>query len=503
MSSVKNQRAVENRMREALEQDRARVQVSRISRFGLLEMSRQRLRPSLVEVTTQVCPRCSGQGRIRDIRSLALAILRVMEEESLKERSSMVRALVPLNIASYLLNEKRQDVAAIERRTQTHIVIVPNVNMETPQYEVQRIRDDRAVSEIDVPSYELTEITNQASEDAPRESPAQPARERPVVQPPQPATPAPSPKPQPTGRGSDKPGFLKKIVPNLFSESSAETARQPAATKARHRGTGRRAAATEGRGRSRNRPERKRSADSNRASSQAHSAKEAPRKGTDRRGGKAPTEEPRKKGAAAKPAAKSGRPAKRRAQQQNREPVGQDADAGPAAAGNRKPSDAELAQSKRRPRRDRGRIAAQADGPRRTPEGTGNSAPATTTPAPAAATKPAPVPPANGNAGKAEPNEATGTERSATQAADERSDHAADRATEIPAKDAAVAPPPDPDTVRAGAPGEAPSQGDAPPPDAPPPGDARAKPRRAANDPREVRRRQREAALQAAESGKS
>ena len=181
MSSVKNQRAVENRMREALEQDRARVQVSRISRFGLLEMSRQRLRPALVEVTTQVCPRCSGQGRIRDIRSLALAILRVMEEESLKERSSMVRALVPLNIASYLLNEKRQDVAAIERRTQTHIVIVPNVNMETPQYEVQRIRDDRAVSEIDVPSYELTEITNQASEDAPRESPAQPADRKSVV----------------------------------------------------------------------------------------------------------------------------------------------------------------------------------------------------------------------------------------------------------------------------------------------------------------------------------
>ncbi|MEE8244101.1 MAG: Rne/Rng family ribonuclease, partial [Pseudomonadales bacterium] len=119
MSSVKNQRAVENMMRDALEQDRARVQVSRISRFGLMEMSRQRLRPSLEELTTEVCPRCSGQGRIRDVKSLALAILRIMEEESLKERSTMVRALVPLNIASYLLNEKRKDVAEIERRTKT------------------------------------------------------------------------------------------------------------------------------------------------------------------------------------------------------------------------------------------------------------------------------------------------------------------------------------------------------------------------------------------------
>ena len=124
MTSVKNQRAVENKMREALEADRARVQVGRISRFGLMEMSRQRLRPSLEELTTEICPRCTGQGRIRDTRPLALTILRVMEEECLKERSSVVRAMVPLNIASFLLNEKRQDVAEIERRTRTHVVIV-------------------------------------------------------------------------------------------------------------------------------------------------------------------------------------------------------------------------------------------------------------------------------------------------------------------------------------------------------------------------------------------
>ncbi len=120
MASVKNQRAVENRMREVLETDRARVQVGRISRFGLMEMSRQRLRPSLEEITTELCPRCSGQGRIRDVRSLALGILRVMEEEALKERSSIVRAIVPLSVGSYLLNEKRRDVAEIERRTRCH-----------------------------------------------------------------------------------------------------------------------------------------------------------------------------------------------------------------------------------------------------------------------------------------------------------------------------------------------------------------------------------------------
>src|SRR5262245_18648296 len=190
MTSVKNQRAVENKLREVLETDRARVQVGRISRFGLLEMSRQRLRPSLEETTTGVCPRCNGQGRIRDVRSLALGILRVMEEEALKERSSMVRAIVPVNIAAYLLNEKRRELAEIERRTSTHLVVVPNPQLETPHYEVQRIRDDHVEAEGNVPSYELTE-TPIAEEPIPTFQP--PVRPRPqaavvnIV----PATPAP------------------------------------------------------------------------------------------------------------------------------------------------------------------------------------------------------------------------------------------------------------------------------------------------------------------------
>ena len=195
MASVKNQRAVENRMREVLETDRARVQVGRISRFGLMEMSRQRLRPSLEEITTELCPRCTGQGRIRDVRSLSLGVLRVMEEEALKERSSIVRAIVPLNVGSYLLNEKRRDVAEIERRTKTHLVIVPTDRLETPHYEVQRIRDDLAEAEAGVASYELADV--------PRDEEAEIRQAEPVrVQRPQeavvrPVAPPPPPPPPP------------------------------------------------------------------------------------------------------------------------------------------------------------------------------------------------------------------------------------------------------------------------------------------------------------------
>ena len=230
MASSKNQRAVENQMREALEADRARIQLGRISRFGLLEMSRQRLRPSLDELTTEVCPRCTGQGRIRDTRSLALVILRILEEECLKERSSVVRAMVPLNIASFLLNEKRQDVFDIEQRTKTHVVIVPNVNMETPHFELQRLRDDHAVEQGEVPSYELAEAM-QTAEDLPAARPIA-ATEAPAVKALQPATPAPPRRQQDSAQSHTapadlKPGFVKRLVKSLFSDSSESLATTP------------------------------------------------------------------------------------------------------------------------------------------------------------------------------------------------------------------------------------------------------------------------------------
>ena len=141
MTPVRHQRAVENRLREAVRQDRARIQISHISRFGLLEMSRQRLSPSLGESSHHVCPRCSGTGTVRDNESLSLSILRLIEEEALKENTKEVHAIVPVPIASYLLNEKRAAVSAIETRLGgLRCVIVPNDQMQTPHYSVLRVR---------------------------------------------------------------------------------------------------------------------------------------------------------------------------------------------------------------------------------------------------------------------------------------------------------------------------------------------------------------------------
>ena len=140
MTSTRNQRAVEQRMRDSLQIDRARVQVGRISRFGLLEMSRQRLRPSLGETSGVVCPRCSGLGSIRDVESSALAVIRMVEEEALKETSAEIRAFLPISVSSFLLNEKRNVLSEIEERNDVRVVVVPDPQMETPHYRVERIR---------------------------------------------------------------------------------------------------------------------------------------------------------------------------------------------------------------------------------------------------------------------------------------------------------------------------------------------------------------------------
>lgn len=153
MSATRNQKEVENRMRQALEADRARVQVGRISRFGLLEMSRQRLRPSLEETNAVVCPRCVGQGTIRDVKSLCLSILRVLQEEANKKRSTEIRAVVPLSVAAYLLNEKRNALAEIEQQSRTRLLIIPNPSLETPHYEIQSLTEQEGGQAL--PSYEI------------------------------------------------------------------------------------------------------------------------------------------------------------------------------------------------------------------------------------------------------------------------------------------------------------------------------------------------------------
>ncbi|MBA2778608.1 ribonuclease E [Billgrantia kenyensis] len=162
MSPARNQREVENRMRDALKLDRARVQIGRISRFGLMEMSRQRLRPSLGETSGVVCPRCNGQGTIRDVRSLSLSIMRLIEEEAMKERSAQIRAILPVPVATYLLNEKRAVLADIEKRQGVRVVVLPNPEMDTPHYDVQRLRDDHVEEEgeQDKSSFELSVDTD-------------------------------------------------------------------------------------------------------------------------------------------------------------------------------------------------------------------------------------------------------------------------------------------------------------------------------------------------------
>lgn len=147
MSLPKNQRDVENRIRKALELDRARVQVGKISRFGLLEMSRQRLRPSLSETRSEVCPRCSGQGTIRDIESIALSIMRLIYEEASKEKTAEVQAILPVPVATFLLNEKRSQIIEIEKRQSVRVIIIPNSLMDTPHYELKRLRDDELLGE--------------------------------------------------------------------------------------------------------------------------------------------------------------------------------------------------------------------------------------------------------------------------------------------------------------------------------------------------------------------
>ncbi|SJZ58237.1 ribonuclease E [Novilysobacter spongiicola] len=153
MSSNKHQREVENRLQHALRQDRARVQVGRISRFGLLEMSRQRLRPSLGESSQLVCPRCEGHGRMRSVESLSLSILRVAEEHAMKENTGQVLVQAPTEIANYLLNEKRRALSEIEKRHDAPIVIVADEQLHTPHYEVTRIRENEMGEETNRPSY--------------------------------------------------------------------------------------------------------------------------------------------------------------------------------------------------------------------------------------------------------------------------------------------------------------------------------------------------------------
>lgn len=232
MTPAKNQRAVEERVREALEADRARVQVGRISRFGLLEMSRQRLRPSLGETSGIVCPRCNGQGIIRDVESLSLAILRLIEEEALKDRTAEVRARVPFQVAAFLLNEKRNAITKIELRTRARIFILPDDHLETPHFEVQRLRDDSPELVAGQTSYEMATVEHEEAQ--PVSSTRTLARQEAAVKTVAPQQPAPQHTEAPVEPAKPMPepslfqGLVKSLV-GLFAGKD-QPAAKPAET---------------------------------------------------------------------------------------------------------------------------------------------------------------------------------------------------------------------------------------------------------------------------------
>ena len=240
MSSNRNQRAVENRIREALEVDRARIQVGRISRFGLLEMSRQRLRPSLGETSGIVCPRCTGQGTIRTTKSLALAILRLIQEEAVKERTGEVQAIVPVDVSAFLLNEKRGEINDIESRSGVRIVVVASPYLDTPHFEVRRLRDDEVDEskqlsiniELPSPTEPAVDAANEPAVSAPEAlvrgvTPDAPA---PEVSPKE----KPEPKSQRQSRGGQRqrnkrpaqPGLLARLWAMLFGSNSQPKSKQ-------------------------------------------------------------------------------------------------------------------------------------------------------------------------------------------------------------------------------------------------------------------------------------
>ena len=228
MDSPKHQRDVEEKLKDALRHDRARVQIGRISRFGLLEMSRQRLRPSLGESTQQVCPRCDGHGRVRSVESLSLSVLRLVEEQAMKENTGQVLVQAPANVANFLLNEKRKAVAEIELRHDVPIIVVADDKLETPHFEIERIRRAEIGEEVK-PSYErLTPVVV-----APPPQVAKPGAEpeKPAVSSVMPASPAPL-KTEVEAVPVAKSGGFIAWLKSLFASRPTPVAATPKPTRA-------------------------------------------------------------------------------------------------------------------------------------------------------------------------------------------------------------------------------------------------------------------------------
>ena len=228
MESAKNQREVENRLRDALRFDRARVQMGKISRFGLMELSRQRLRPALAETSYIPCPRCTGTGHIRSTESAALHILRILEEEAMKENTGAVHVQVPVDVATFLLNEKRPDIQAIELRHKVTILLIPNVHLETPAHTIARLRhDDLNQDDAREPSYKMVDMPAEEAVTRSAQSEAAKPRQEAMVKGIAPEQPAPvvaeKPAAAPAVEAKPSGGLLARIV-SWFSGPKEEPA---------------------------------------------------------------------------------------------------------------------------------------------------------------------------------------------------------------------------------------------------------------------------------------
>ncbi len=227
MESTKNQRDVEDRLRDAVKQDRARIQLGRISRFGLLELSRQRLRPSITEATHHTCPRCSGIGKIRSVESLALTLLRLIGEEARKERTAKVIAQLPVDVATFLINEKREWLIEIGTKNKAEIVLVPNKYMETPAYEIHRLRDDEVEQTEGDTSYKLAQQPKLDVNAVVNREEQKVVVQQPAVTNVIPTAPAPTI----VSEKSNGPGILVRLWRFLFGDSKTDKAKSSKPTK--------------------------------------------------------------------------------------------------------------------------------------------------------------------------------------------------------------------------------------------------------------------------------
>ncbi|NOU25760.1 MAG: Rne/Rng family ribonuclease [Methylotenera sp.] len=234
MESQRNQREVENALRDALHVDRARVQTGKISRFGLLELSRQRLRPSLGETNHIPCPRCSGTGHIRGIESTALHILRITQEDAMKENSAIIQVQLPVEVATFLLNEKRADIHAIEQRMGVEVVLIPNIHLETPNYNIVRVKHDDVTEETNRASYKLVELPTETTYIPNAEEVAKAVRPVAAVKGITPAAPAPivAEKATPEVVAAPKVSFFTRIKRLFGATTSTEETPKTEAEKA-------------------------------------------------------------------------------------------------------------------------------------------------------------------------------------------------------------------------------------------------------------------------------